>query len=225
MPRFLLVNPNTDSHLTQAIVAMAQKVQPECQFAGATARFGAEYIASPDAVSIAADAVYEIVDALSVGTYDAVIIACFGDPGVALCRRHASIPVVGLAEQSFASCRRLGGRFSVLTGGEAWRSMIEKLAETTGYRDDLASVRTIPTFGKRAQAERQKTLDALVEAGRRAISDDRADRLLIGGTGLAGFHRDVQEKLPVPVHCSLLECLSFTRDSAEHSGLRIFARA
>src|SRR4029077_2185294 len=83
-----------------------------------TARFGAAYIASEASYVVAAhaalDAGREHCDAH--GRPDAIIVGCFGDPGVFALREALALPVIGLAE---AGVRAGAGHRLVphLTGG------------------------------------------------------------------------------------------------------------
>ena len=58
---------------------------------------------------------------------DAVLLACFGDPGLWALREGSAAPVTGLAEASFLQARRHGG-FAVVTGGAKWKPMLQRLA-------------------------------------------------------------------------------------------------
>jgi len=50
--------------------------------------------------------------------YDAVLIGCFGDPGLAAARAVADIPVIGPAEASFVLVRLTARRFGLVTMGD-----------------------------------------------------------------------------------------------------------
>ena len=49
------------------------------------------------------------------GEYDAIIIGCAGDPGIAPAREMMDIPVIGPAESSYLFACMISDRFSVLT--------------------------------------------------------------------------------------------------------------
>src|SRR5215471_20167550 len=84
-----------------------------------TGEFGARYISTRAAAAIAAHAA---LDALAehVTGFDAVYLACFGDPGLAALKEVSPVPVVGMAEASVRTACGLGGRFAIVTGGTAW---------------------------------------------------------------------------------------------------------
>ena len=87
--RLLFINPNTSAHLTELGARVARSVaRPETEIAPATGRFGARYIASRAAAAVAAYAVLDIY-AREGRNADAVVIACFGDPGLFALRELA----------------------------------------------------------------------------------------------------------------------------------------
>ena len=49
------------------------------------------------------------------GTFDAAIVACFGDPGLYAARELTEAPVVGIAEASFLLAMSLGHRFGIVS--------------------------------------------------------------------------------------------------------------
>src|SRR5215510_9978502 len=117
--RLLLINTNTSETITALLVDAARRLAgPGVVVTGSTARFGARYIASRSAYAIAGHAVLDTY-AEHRREADAVIIACFGDPGLLALREIAPVPVIGMAE---ASCRLAAsrGRFAIVTGGAAW---------------------------------------------------------------------------------------------------------
>ncbi len=87
--KLLFINPNTSAHLTDmGRPHRAGVARPETEIAPATGRFGARYITPPRAAAaIAAHAALDCY-AREGREADAVLIACFGDPG---CSHYASL--------------------------------------------------------------------------------------------------------------------------------------
>ena len=111
-----------------------------------TGAFGPRYIASAVGYAIAGHAA---VDALANdrGRKDAVVLACFGDPGLAALKEIARCR--WSAWPTPRSCRpaAMGQRFSIVTGGERWKSMLEEFVAGHGLSSRLASVRTVAPTG------------------------------------------------------------------------------
>ena len=60
------------------------------------------------------------------------MLACFGDPGLAALKEISQVPVVGMADASILQACALGNRFSIVTGGERWKSMLEEFVAGHG---------------------------------------------------------------------------------------------
>src|SRR5258705_12746458 len=98
--RLLFINPNTSANLTELGARVARSVaRPETEIVPATGRFDARYITSRAAAAVAGHAVLDTY-AREGKDADAVVIACFGDPGLFALRELAPVPVIGMAEAS-----------------------------------------------------------------------------------------------------------------------------
>lgn len=199
MPRLLLINPNTTQSITElAARHVRAAVGGDLEVVTATGRFGCAYIASEACYTIAGHAALECLAAHGAGC-DAVLLACFGDPGLFALREASTAPVVGLAEASLQTAAERGGRFSIVTGGERWRPMLERFAAMLGYRERLASVRTLPLTGGEIAANPDAALATLASACAAAADEDGADVVILGGAGLAGLAERIQPRVRVPV--------------------------
>lgn len=199
MPRLLVINPNTTASITElAARHVRAALGPEVEVVTATGRFGCAYIASEACYAIAGHAALECLAQHGTGS-DAVLLACFGDPGLFALREASAAPVIGLAEASLQAAAEQGGRFSIVTGGERWKPMLERFAAMLGYRDRLASVRTLSLTGAEIAEKPDAALAALVDACAAAADEDRADVVILGGAGLAGLAERIQPRVRLPV--------------------------
>ena len=87
------------------------------------------------------DTIAKIVQAEQEGV-DAVVVDCFGDPGVDAGREATEMLVLGPAQTSMHLAALLGQKFSVVTVLEAVVPMLEDLATKYGLADKLCSIRT-----------------------------------------------------------------------------------
>jgi Asp/Glu/hydantoin racemase len=201
--RILLINANTTASITDKLVAIANGMAPEgVVFEGATGRFGARYIASRAASAIAAHAALDAWAEHGAGV-DAVLIGCFGDPGLDALRELAPVPVLGLADAAAAAAG--GRRFGVVTGGVAWKPMLEEFFTSRGVGAQLAGVRTVAPSGGEIARDPEGALASLAAACRASVEEDGAEVVILGGAGLAGLAARLATRVPVPVLCSVEE--------------------
>jgi allantoin racemase len=203
--RILLLNPNTSSDITDRLLRQARVQADGVEFVPATAAFGPRYIGSRVGAAIAAHAA---LDAYARATeaarpFDAVLLACFGDPGLAALREIVPCPVVGMADASILAATRRGRRFALLTGGERWVPMLREFVAGLGLADRLASVRCVPQTGAEIAADPDRALAALADLAGRCAREDGADVVVLGGAGLAGLAARIAPGLAVPLVDSL----------------------
>lgn len=202
MRTLLIVNPNTSAEVTQRLQAHAAALAPAGWTVQAVhARFGARYISGEMAAAVAAHAA---LDALAQhtavqGEPDAVLLGCFGDPGLFALRACTRAPVLGLAEAAMHAAER-HGRYAVVTGGAAWVPMLERLARALQLDAALCGVHTVPRSGGELAADPAGAQLLLRQACEQALARwPEARALLLGGAGLAGMAAPLAGLLPVPV--------------------------
>jgi allantoin racemase len=196
LKRCLVINPNTTTAVTEKVVAACRQAQPAVQWEGATARFGAAYIADEVSYATGASAALDALEAFHAG-HDAVLLACFGDPGLLALRERARVPVIGLAQSSFEAAARRG-RFAVVTGGHAWAPMLERFARAHGLHGNLVGIHTIDWTGAQIAADPDGAQGALLAAAQLGI-DAGAQSILLGGAALTGLAPLLQPHLVAPV--------------------------
>ncbi|MBF9035292.1 hydantoin racemase [Rhodobacterales bacterium HKCCE2091] len=129
---------------------------------------------------------------------DAVVVACFSDPGVALARAEAAIPVVGIAEAAYYAALQLGRRFGVVSLGASSIARHARHIEALGLTGRLAGDRSIGMTV--AEGHSHPGADAAI----RRVSDDLtgtdgADCLILGCAGLGARRPALQALLGLPV--------------------------
>jgi len=196
MKRILVINPNTSVSVTDAVLGSCRQARPDVTWEGVTARFGAPYIASEVAYVMGAHAVLDAYSA-HYAAHDAVLIACFGDPGMLALREICPVPVISLAETGFrvAAAR---GPFAVVTGGRAWGPMLERFARTHRLDEQLVGIHTVELTGPEIAADPERAMAALAEACQPGIAAG-AGCIVLGGAALAGLALMLQAQLGVPV--------------------------
>jgi len=130
---------------------------------------------------------------------DACVVNCFGDPGVRASREVVEIPVVGPCESSLLVAASLCNRFSVITVLKSACSLIEENAKIYGMSDKLASVRAVDIPVLELHRDHERTAEALLEEGKKALTEDGAEALILGCTGMTGMAEKLSEELAVQV--------------------------
>jgi allantoin racemase len=207
MSNILIINPNTTTSVSALLLQHGQSVAgTNSQVRVVTARFGAPYISCEASYAIAGHAVlsawaYALTDGDMVP--DAVLIGCFGDPGLFALREASPVPVTGLAEAALTDASR-HGRFAIVTGGLRWKPMLERLTQSLGLMPSLGGILTVaPTGGQLAQ-DPVAAQALLAQACQQAAKDFNVDAIVLGGAGLAGLAAKIQPLVSVPVIDSVL---------------------
>jgi allantoin racemase len=133
--------------------------------------------------------------------WDAIVLGCYGDPGLDAFRELMSIPIIGPGEATALLAASLGHRFSIITITESVIAYTERQVWNTGVGGKLASVRAIGIPVLQLHENRERTIAATIKLGRATIEEDRADTLIVGcmSMGFLGVAEAASEKLGVPV--------------------------
>lgn len=198
----LLVNPNTSQWVTDKLAThLAGLLGPAARILPATARFGHAYIASPEGFAAGEQAVLDLVARhLAAGPQDppdAVLIGCFGDPGLQALRQRVALPVLGLAEAAIGEAWQ-AGRYAIVTGGTAWKAMLEPIVAGMGRADRLDNITVIAQSGGDLAADPEAARRLLAAACREAAVPG-VERVVLGGAGFGGLGDAIAPEVPVPV--------------------------
>ena len=199
--RFLVVNPNTSALTTRRLQQVLAGCLPENVYLEfTTASFGASYIACEASHCVASHAclaAWAEHHKSAINPIDGVLIGCFGDPGLFALREIAAYPVTGLAEASFIQASALGP-FSIVTGGERWKPMLERLAMSLGFSHQLRHIETVTATGAELQANPEMAIECLKKACEQAAKAG-VQSIILGGAGLAGYAQHIQNLISLPI--------------------------
>lgn len=198
--RLLVVNPNTTASMTRKIGEAARAV----------AAPGTEIVAvnpadGPASIEGHYDEVYCLPGLLAetrrgvADGADAVIVACFDDPGLDACRTAVEVPVLGICQAAMQVAVTLAGSFSVVTTLGRSVPIIEALAERYGMARHCRRVRAaeVPVL---ALEESGGNAAAAVQAEvLRALDEDRAEAVVLGCAGMADLAARLSRETGAPV--------------------------
>jgi allantoin racemase len=209
--KLLVINPNTTDAMTEKVRAAAEAAMPPAtRICAVTGRFGPRYIASRAAFAVAGHAALDAFAAYGADA-DCVLLACFGDPGLDALREVSPAPVIGLVEASAMAAVSGGGRYSIVTGGVLWESMLRESLLVRGLAEDLASIRTVAPDGGSIARDPDGALTVLGEACDACVRDDGAKAVILGGAGLIGLAARLQPSRSYPIICSVEAGLNMAR--------------
>jgi Asp/Glu/hydantoin racemase len=203
MRHLLVINPNTSASVSALLQQHVQAGTGDTvHVRTVTARFGAPYIADEASYAVGAHAALDAwawaLQQPGTVAPDAVVIGCFGDPGLFALRDSSPVPVTGLAEAAFLQAAARG-TFAIVTGGERWKPMLERLARMLGCHEALAGVLTVAPTGAELAADPEGARALLADACNAAARRWPVQSVIVGGAGLAGVAVAIQQRVEVPL--------------------------
>ena len=197
--RILVINPNTSEEMTSDIGEAARRyARPGTEIETVCPAWGPRSIESHYEDCVAAVAALEVVRERA-ADFDGVVIACFGDPGLAAAREISPVPVVGIAEAALLTACTVAHRFSIVTVLPHVKPLIEDMVRLHGLEARCASVRTTPLSVLDCERDPASAGREIIKASRLAIAEDGAEAICLGCAGMGPLDKLVQAELGVPV--------------------------
>ena len=130
--------------------------------------------------------------------YQAVIIPCGGDPGIAPLREVLTIPVVPPGSAAKHLCSLLGPRFSIITTGKGPVKRTE-VHERDGLMK-LVSIHPVGLTVPEVRVKPREAYEAMVREGRRAVEEYGAASVTFGcmSMGFLMVDEKLSEDIGVP---------------------------
>ena len=200
--QLLLINPNTSSAMTEGIAAAARDVAaPGTVVQAVQPTFGALSIEGHYDEAFATAGVAEQVRLARDGATppDAVVIACFGDPGLDAAREAVEAPVLGIAEAAFHAASMLATGFSVVTTMTRTCTMAEHLVHKYGFERRCRGIHGTDIAVLELEACGPATVARIEACAREALARDRSGAIVLGCAGMAALTAELQRRLGVPV--------------------------
>ena len=141
----------------------------------------------------------ELVKKANQEGYDAVILACFSDPGLDAAKEISEIPVVGIEEATLHMAAMLGAKFSIMTPRRQRIPSKVEHVHLRGLSHFLASVRSLDLTVAETEADPVKTKQRLIEVAKLAVEKDGAEVIIMGCAGMAGYAPEIEQTLNIKV--------------------------
>jgi allantoin racemase len=198
--KIMVINPNTSQSMTDHLRKELQQIKrSDTELTVVCALRGPETIESAYDEAYAIPPTLELVKKANVEGYDAVILACFSDPGLDAAREVSDIPVLGIEESSLHMAAMLGARFSVMTPRRQRIPFREEHVHVRGLSHFLASVRSLDLSVADTDRDPELTKRRVLEVARLAADEDGAEVIILGCAGMAGYAPEIEAKLGVKV--------------------------
>jgi allantoin racemase len=197
--RILLINPNSSVATTAMMVAIARSAAVDgFDIDSATATRAPQMIVTPDALDAASTEVLEIARS-NRHACDGIIVAAFGDPGLAGIKAAIERPAVGIGESSMLAAAENGRRFGVATTTPLLEAKIDALPEALGLRSRYTGTRFAEGDPQELMRDLARLRAALAGAVEACIAQDGAEAVIIGGGPLGEATRELQPMFAVPI--------------------------
>ncbi len=132
---------------------------------------------------------------------DAVVIGCFGDPGLSALREILDCPVVGPFEASIHLAAQLGARVGVVTILDSVVPMLDHLVRGMGLSLRYAGATAIDVPVLELREDADQVAERVASAGRELVRRRDADVLVLGCMSLAflGMAERTSKQVGIPV--------------------------
>lgn len=199
--RILVINPNTARETAEQMEAQCRKIA----FPGTVV--DATYIEPTDTFSSYKVFSYVDLAICTVGSikiawqarndYDGIIVAGFSDVGIDAMKEILDIPVLGIAEAAYHVAALLGHRFAVLTGTSKWTPPKHDYVKALGVEGKAVSFRSYSEWDENDSHEALRA--KLIDVAWKAIKEDGAEVVILGGGPLVGYGKEIEKDLGIPV--------------------------
>src|ERR671923_188425 len=184
LPRIRVVNPNSNEDVTRGLDAALEPLRfangPEIVCSTlAEGPFGIETQADVESVVMPLRRLVEGDNQSA-----AFVIACYSDPGLHVCREGTARPVFGIAECGVLTALARASRFGVIAIGERSIARHMRYLRQMALLDRLAGERTLD-MSVAETASGEKTLERMIEVGRKLKEEDGAEAVVMGCAGMA----------------------------------------
>ena len=209
--KILVINPNTTESFTKAVQdAVENYKNPGTEVIAVNPKTGPGTIESIFEEMLSGVPTLEIFLA-NEKEYDGFIIACYGNEGlVQAVREITQKPVIGITEASYHMACMLGRKFSVVSTGNRWESLLWDSVRLHGLEGRCASMRSTSIATSELESSGDDVVrEHLLKESRIALEEDGAEVILLGCAGMTGLDKELEVELGVPVIDGVVAALKF----------------
>jgi len=198
--KIMVINPNSSMDMTNHIRKVLKGIKrSETELTVICPDKGPVAIESAYDETLAAFYCMDLVKKANNENYNAVIIACFADPGLVAMKEISDILVVGIQEASMHVASMLGNKFTILTPmkkripskyNDVWRNKLTY---------NLASVRELGMTVTETDEKPDLAQKRIMEVAKQAVEEDGAEVIILGCAGMVGYAEKIAKELNIVV--------------------------
>lgn len=224
--RILVLNPNTTASMTDKIGAAARRIAaPGTVIVAANPASGPASIEGYYAEAMSLSGMLQVIR--DTPDVDAVVIACFDDTGLDAARCLTDRPVVGIGEAAYHMASMIANKFSVVTTLARSVPALEHNLHRYGLWARCARVRSSEVAVLELEEPGSTASARISQEIARAITDDRAEAIVLGCAGMTDLTARLSAEHGIPVldgvSCAVTLCESLVRLNLRTSRLGGYA--
>ncbi len=198
--KILVVNPNSSVEMTQSIREALERIRrPDTVVEVVRLENGPSSIESATDGAMSTPLLLDRIRWANQEDFDAVIVACFSDPGLEPAREVSGILVLGIQQTTLAIAATLGHKYSILTPLSS--RIASKEQDVRRFRVDsaCASVRALDLSVSQTEGDPELTKRRVKEVARAAIEQDGAEVIILGCAGMVGYAEELERDMGIVV--------------------------
>jgi len=197
--KILVIDPIVKSEITESIdKTWLKKKSVDVDLDFISLKNGPSFIETEEHEKLALPDLLRVVKDGEKQGYNAIIINCFGDPGLDEARKTVNVPVVGAGEASFSNVKEAKKRFTVMTTVQEAVARVRRNALKHDAEPLLASIRPLDMHVSEL-VQKQRLRKALLNEGKKALKEDHVDIIVLGCTAMTGNAEWLSKRLDVQV--------------------------
>ena len=198
--KIMVINPNSSEQMTHHLDVVLQAIKgPDTELTVCCPKGGPMAIESAMDEALCIPGMLKLVEQAEADGYDAVILACFSDPGLEQAREVVSILVTGIQEIALHVATMMGHKFSILTLNKERVPSKERGVGGYNVQSALASVRPIGLSVAESDANPDLARERIKAVAKVCAEEDGAEVAILGCAGMAGYAEDVKAALGMEV--------------------------
>ena len=200
----VIINPNSTTSMTQAMLATARKALPDVDIQGWTSHDGPPAIQGAKDGAAAVPPLLKLVGQANNKGAKAIIIGCFDDTGLSLARDMSNCPVIGIGQAAYHMASLIGPQFSVVTTLAASVPVLECNLAAYGLNKNVGRVRASGVPVLALEDDRDNASVQVVAEAQRAVDEDNIQCIVLGCAGMTHIAEKYGPDFPVTMIDSVL---------------------